>query len=408
MHRHRILSRFASILVVVTTSSCLSDTSREGQTEDAASTADASDTSAETSPALHQVPFQIRTLGAHMTAKVCYDAEVRQGERVTWARGDLTTTAGGAAQSGPLDSRVPSRAPDGEALCAEGGGISWTASCDPTHDADPARPGVQAELRVVFDEVDTYDPREIMAPCLEGCTVAFDCEPRNEPLTFDLALVLNAGRGFSNPTSAVGGLWCEAQRTSCYPFLQDETGERQETTIVGFVCAAGSADVQLALGPVTVACDGHRFELEPIVAGDGLAEDGERRLRFSTFFGREDLPWSGDEVLVKRYYNLGIETARLTGLGSCRLEWSATAHLLADGLFRGSQPSADALVYPFYTLDVDLTRDGEPVCDANLDEGRDHLRPTLFGNVPGYEPLPARCFELSAESPSPTGHPGCE
>lgn len=407
MPRHRMAALVG--LLVTSQAACLADTSREGGQTGLGPSADGSDTSPETSaPAIHDVPFQIRTLGASPTARVCYDAEVRQGERVTWARGDLTTTAGGAAQSGPLESRVPTRAPDGEALCAEGGGISWTASCDPAHDADPARPGVQAELRVVFDEVDTYDPRELIAPCLEGCTVAFDCEPRDEPLTLDLALVLNAGRGFSNPTSAVGGLWCEAQRTSCYPFLEDETGERQETTIVGFVCAAGSADVQLALGPVTVACDGHRFELEPIVAGDGLAEDGERRLRFATFFGREDLPWSDDEVLVKRYYNLGIETARLNELGSCRLEWSATAHLLADGLFRGSQPTADALVYPFYTLDVALTRDGEPVCDANLEEGRDHLRPTLFGNVPGYEPLPARCFELSGESPAPTGHPGCE
>lgn len=407
MPRHRAAA-FVGLLVT-SLAGCLADTSREGGQAEVGPSADGSDTSGETSPpALHEVPFQIRTLGAHMTARVCYDAEVRQGDRVTWARGDLTTTARGAAQSGPLESRVPSRAPDGEALCAEGGGISWTARCDSTHDADPARPGVQAELRVVFDDVDTYDAREIIAPCLDGCTVAFDCEPRDEPLTLDLALVLNAGRGFSNPTSAVGGLWCEAQRTSCYPFLKDETGERRETTIVGFACSAGSADAQLALGPVTVACDGHRFELEPLAAGDGLVEDGERRLRFATYFGREDLPWSDDEVLVKRYYNLAIETARLTELGSCRLEWSATGHLLADGLFRGSQPTADALVYPFYTLDVDLTRGGEPVCDANLDERRDELRPTLFANVPGYAALPARCFELSGESPAPTGHPGCE
>jgi len=238
--------------------------------------------------------------------------------------------------------------------------------------------------------------------------VAFDCEPRDEPLTLDLALVVDAGRGFSNPTSSIAGLWCEARRTSCYPLLEDESGERRETTIVGFVCTAGSDDLQLALGQVAVACDGHRFELEPMVVGDGLAEDGARRLRFATYFGREEIPAWDNGVIVKRYYNLAIETARLTELGTCRLEWSATGHLLSDDVFRGSQPAADALVYPFYNLDVDLTRDGASVCDANFDEGEDHLRPTLFGTVPGYESLPARCFELSTESPAPTGHPGCE
>lgn len=396
------------MLVVVPASSCLSDTSREGQSPDTPDTPDTTGTPETIAPALHQVPFRIRTLGSVSTAKVCYDAEVRQGGRVTWSRGDSTTTANGADQSGPLESRMPTRAPDAEALCAEGGGIAWTATCDPNVDTDPSRPGVQAELRVVFDDVDTYDPRELVAPCLEGCTVAFDCEPRDEPLTLDLALVVNAGRGFSNPSSSVAGLWCEARRTSCYPLLKDESGERRETTIVGFACAAAADDAQLALGPIAVVCDGHRFELEPTVAGDGLAEDGARSLRFATFFGREDLPRWDDGVLVKRYYNLAIETARLTELGTCRLEWSATGHLLADGVFSGFQPTADALVYPFYTLDVDLTRDGVPVCDANLDEGADHLRPTLFGNVPGHEALPARCFELSTESPSRTGHPGCE
>lgn len=408
MHRHRILSRFILMFAVLPAASCLSDTSREGQAPDTPDTPVTTGTPDTAEPALHQVPFRIRTLGAFGTARVCYDAEVRQDGRVTWSRGDATTTASGADQSGPLESRQPTRAPDSEALCAEGGVIAWTATCDPNADTDPSRPGVQAELKVTFDDVDTYDPREFVPPCLEGCTVAFDCEPRYEPLTLDLALVLNAGRGFSNPTSTLSGIWCEARRTSCYLFLKDETGERRETTVVGFGCGAQSDDAQLALGPVTVVCDGHRFELEPTVDGDGLAEDGERRLRFATFFGREDLPRWDDSILVKRYYNLAIETARLTELGSCRLEWSATAHFLADGLFSGSQPTADALVYPFFTLDVDLTRDGQSVCDANFDEGPDYLRPTLFANVPGYAPLPARCFELSAENPTPTGHPGCD
>lgn len=412
MHRHRI----APLICLVFTShaACLADTSREGQPGDTRQSADSTETAQDTNTsALHQVPFRIRTLSALTSAstRICYDAQVFQGDgatAMTWSRGDPTTTARGADQSGPLASRKPTRAPDSEALCAEGGGISWTATCDPREDADPTRPGAQAALRVTFDDIVSDDADQIVAPCLEGCTVVFDCEPREAPLTLDLALVLNTGRGFSDPAGTFSDLWCQASRASCELFLKDDSGERVGTTIVGFSCGAWSEGAQLALGPVAVVCDGHSFELEPTAPGDAFVQDGGFRLRYATFFGREATPRYDDQTFTVHYYNLAIQTDDLTRLGSCRLEWSATGQHQGDDLFRGAEPTADALIYPFYTLDIELTRNGAAVCDANISEGRDHLRPELFGNVPEAAPLPARCFELSGERPKKTGHPGCD
>lgn len=243
--------------------------------------------------------------------------------------------------------------------------------------------------------------------------MAFDCAERQLPLTLDLALSLQIGRGFADPYDTVGEFACSTRRANCFEYLVGEDGQRGESTLLAFACAWTGANEpshlnlahgRLALGSVAVICDGQRLTLAPVTREIAEAGDGDLRLRYLALFGLEAL----QPNLTKLYHNVVIETENLVGFDSCRVEWSATAYSTGDELFDRDEAVADALVYPYFVVEADLSREGELICDADVHELPVRADAVLFGTVPEYPPLPARCFEFDGLLPSPTGHPGCE
>lgn len=403
---HRLLVGLAALSLPA----CLEDR-RPGLT-DTASAPDAAPTDAPAPATSGTVRLSARLLGP-LRDEACIDLAVSDGQTTLWRQGDPSTTRSGADQRLAPRDRVAGRlSPDEGATChgpftfGESATFVLEAPCDATRDADPGRPGVQNTLTLWIDDVDLYAPERALMPCPDGCTLAFDCVAgHTTELAFDGAIVhRGGGAGFADTSDLFDAAHCAAKYDSCLELLQDDAGQRVETSIVALACGSGGPDLFIELGPVAVSCETRRFELQPVKLGPDAVWSKSARLGFSTFFGKEEF---GTDAF-RTYYNLALRTADLFELGEdCHLEWSGTSHALGRAIFEGPRPAADGLVYPFFTIRVPLTRAGEPVCEVSTLDDRRLMDSELRGTTGGHEPLLPHCFHTDGEAAAATGAPGC-
>ncbi len=348
--------------------------------------------------------LEVRVLGGLLpAAKVCLDFAVSNGLAEVWAAGNPEVTSFGAKQTGDnLELRDGQLAPDREAVCASGATVATTIACDRDHDVSDA-PGVQNELTFWIDEVNRdasgaeHGRTNWIDPCPDGCKIAFDCEGDT---TVDIGLtnvdigLTNAvsSQGFMEPGSIIDDAWCSGKVNSCTDLLHNDAGDaRLDTATVAFSCSTPPG-AELRMDTLEVICDTARFTL-PLSDGPARkTQSGDATLTYATYIGTEAIV----PEFPKSYVNHAIRVADLAALGgNCRLRFDATAVTDRDVL----EAPADATIYPIFSYDVALTKDGEATCDTVQFSFRD--TPGVYrGNVIGMAPLPALCTKVVDGVPS--------
>ncbi len=408
----------AVCLIAVTFPACLED-QRGSHADTTGQPADsASDTSTPGQPDTNlpgpsgTVRLTARLLGAFHT-EACIDVAVDNGITTIWRKGDPTTTLSGGDQRLEPWQRVAGQgALDTETTCltsivtGEAAVFELDAPCDATRDTAPDRAGIQNELTLWVDDLRLLERDRTLMPCPDGCTMTFDCNvDTRTALSFDGAVVFrDAAQGFAETADIIDSAWCTAKYDSCLNLLFDEAGNRVETGVMAVACSGGTAATVVELGRVAFVCDTHRFDLQPTKLGPAEATSNGARLGFATFAGAEPFY----EGLVKQYFNLAFRMPDLAALGEdCHVEWTATVHDASRALFAADRPAADFLVYPFFTMNVPVTEQGELVCEVSTLDDRRFVDVELFGNTGGHDAFPPRCFSAHGETLTATNAPGC-
>lgn len=336
----------------------------------------------------------VRMLSDIMPPRVlCLDLAVSNGVRAVWSTGNPKVTSFGADQtSASFELADGDLAPDRGAVCVSlvdaEPAFETTLECDRDNDVNVAEPGVQNELTFWIDELNTeldaaeHGRRHWVDPCPDGCKIELDCEGET---TVDIGLsTSNSTQGFADYAALVDGAWCLGKVDSCTDLLFDDANAtRVDTAIVGFACTAPPG-IELRMDALEVICDDARFSLA-LDVGRQKAVSGEASLGYSIFLGTEDVV----PGYPKTYVNQAIRAADLTALGDCRLRFDATAVTDPDVF----EAPADATIYPVFSFDVALTKDGEATCDTMRIDGMD-TSAVYRGNAVGFEPLPAFCTKV--------------
>ena len=263
-------------------------------------------------------------------------------------------------------------------LCASdygaAGGLSYVAPCDAS---DPNNDGVATQtVTLTIDGLyrEGGDPVVFIDPCAAphspgGCVLQTTCAPNGDtPVRFDLTIMREAEQGFFDIAVGFEDVFCAA-KVDC---LGDDgpltllhhplSGEREQTAVIAFACAAGpGTQTALLHDRVTLRCGENVIELDPTAGpgnawGTGVGQTADPLpndpfWQYAVYAGREDLQCQGQSC-EKVYWNLALgftPTSR-----DCRLTTRATALERSRPGF-STAPGA----YPYVDFDVQLTTDSD-------------------------------------------------
>jgi len=282
-------------------------------------------------------------------------------------------------------------------LCADRFGddqsaISYVAPCD-------ASVGVDNTVELVLEglyhgEMVPIEPTTYRNPCPADspCALAFPCLANEDvQVTFDLTILRRAEQGFLDVAVNFRDVFCSAKYDcDAGDLLFDAAGDRVETHILGFTCAAPTpADPPiLYLEPITIACDpGGSAVLDPDASHDGnqgsVVIGADLGLAQWAVYRNH---WVTSDLAVT-YWNIALGIGDLTG---CVVSTLGTTDQ-EDVLVGGAIPVG--AFYPYVVWEVPL--DG---CAANqpLDLGAAD-GPVVTGYSDATAPIPfARRFPGAA------------
>jgi len=258
--------------------------------------------------------------------------------------------------------------------------IAYTGICDISANAQSIvltldglyRGGAAPESRAGGDGL-ALTPNDYMNPCPvdEPCIVEAQCQPNNDtPVTFDLTVMRNGGRGFFDVSVAFDDMFCSAKFDCAYrdgtPIAQviGADGKLAPTAVLGFACAAGDTrPTHLYMTDLHLTCSDGSIDqvIHPKLSG-GLFEAplavSALPANHAIFQAITSLGAITPEANVDQFYwnaSLGFAPERLVGK-TCIIRAKAAG---ADGLFTdpsfGTGLTPPDATYPYVAFDVPMS-----------------------------------------------------
>lgn len=302
---------------------------------------------------------------------------------------------------------------DGGAICSNrygngpGGGITYIAPCDASEGADTnaTRNGVQNRVTLWVDGLyeNTGDAENPVYadigtgtwqnPCVEGCSLDFDCQPNADTLVeFNFTILRDASQGFFDIIVNFDDIFCSAKVDCQYAptqgqtvgqyirLVHDQTGKRTFTVVAAVACTGGDFEgdedegrTHLYASDLVVDCGTTNVQ-EFAVDGEGnyyLPNDSRTAPveQVMVFQGKESLQnGATNNDADKLYWNVAVgfkeaETSRqavplIDGGASCSLRWMVTASKgPIEDVFEKQN-----VTYPYISANVPISDGGTVLC----------------------------------------------
>ncbi len=343
----------------------------------------------------------------------CFDLKVETALGTFWEKGD------------PENSFFDD---DLDTICSDdhgnggGGSVRWVGACDGQDAADTngtLTDGVQNTVTIWFDGVYNDDKTEVSAnvydPCgTAGCSIEFDCDPNADTRAdFNFTVIQDAEVGFFDIAVRFDNIYCSAKYDDCYTddqpvqLFSGADGTPHQTGVFALACTGPlGTDVNLHYGNLAVVCQGVTYPIDPTVSRvtDAEAEPSGSPLTYNAYRDTTSFACDGG-TCNGLYWNLAFDLTDLPDLGSCTLEFSATA-TNGEGVFVNGLPANAGSSYPY--IDVDVTMSGdEQSCQQNPLNGEES------GVLTGYHGdltnnAVAMCSTYDGATAAATGNAACD
>ncbi|MFO0747360.1 MAG: hypothetical protein U1F43_17085 [Myxococcota bacterium] len=268
-----------------------------------------------------------------------FDLSVENGDgQVVWSATGLTSTHYGSGR----------------------GDLSYVGTCDPS--AQPNR--VLLDVVSIEDDQGPLGDDAWVDPTRDGpLVIERDCvENADVPVTFDLTILRAARQGFFDVAVEFADVFCSA-KLDCQDadggdleLLQDASGQRRTTVVMGFACTAGGGEATwLHLSDVRVECPPDvTYWIDPTRGPGATGARGDALFATAVYRGREALAG-----LDKCYWNLALGVAEGEAAADCVLVADGSA---SPAPFELGHTPPDA-VWPIVHWEVPLTDgDGQVSC----------------------------------------------